>query len=312
MSNHLHSPQHDRQPTYQSIVTDCLPRVVSIFLIFLSGQQAWGCTSSEAEALLNRSRFVHTAYPARVSMSQDARHAAISLYAKKAADDNDCKITALLIAKELNRHCGNLNEVRLCYFDELASSSYRLITVEKSQIDAADAGATAQNVMSSLTVIRRTLAEDQIQIQKEELKQKTESQRASAAAQNVYALIKSRGARIFGETTAVVTSGQTDWTPLPLVAKKGYVVWFDIRSSSARGDDQTSANSDQDSIIDSAQPANAILAKISSEGQIFRIDNLKTAITSPANGQVFIALNHRTNTQSSKKDKAVVRVLLTN
>lgn len=109
-------------------------------------------TSSEINALLRKSKFVDTGREVNTSIGKDVT--TISTFSHPQATDQDCKVTALLMLKELRQHYSNIHRIRVFFYDPANIRSYREVSVQQSDVAQVDMGKSLQAVLSQVAVRR--------------------------------------------------------------------------------------------------------------------------------------------------------------
>jgi hypothetical protein len=109
-------------------------------------------TSSEINALLRKSKFVDTGREVNTSIGKDVT--TISTFSHPQATDQDCKVTALLMLKELRQHYSNIHRIRVFFYDPANIRSYREVSVQQSDVAQVDMGKSLQSVLSQVAVRR--------------------------------------------------------------------------------------------------------------------------------------------------------------
>jgi hypothetical protein len=278
-------------------------------------QSAQASPSSEAERLLNHSRFVDSEHPCRVSLGKDGKQAGVTLFAQHQSRDQDCKITALLITKELSQHYPDLQLTRISFFDEIAQGNSRIIIVGKDQVRMVDSGQKVQNVLAKLKVVHKNFSTD-ISPSKSVSASASASTPASTPAaalgsardnqDNYYNLIRARGQTVLAQNTVRVSSKNSEWVPTAIAVKRGQMMWVEIKddigSSVVAGDSARN--------ILPNQPGGALLAKISEDGGMFVVEKSNAPILAPENGQIYLLINHSTSEEQQINVAKSVRILV--
>lgn len=100
--------------------------------------------------LLRNSKLVDTGREVNATLS--AGQVSISTFAHPKAKDQDCKITALLMMKELRQHYRNIRRSRVLFFDPANPSQYREVAISESEVQLVDAGRPVPEVLSRISV----------------------------------------------------------------------------------------------------------------------------------------------------------------
>lgn len=113
-------------------------------------------SSAEMESLLKASKLVDTKHELRVTPSVGGE-VVISTYCSNKASDRDCKITALLMLKELSQHYKNVVQVRASFYDEVAASKYRTVVVNSRHAQLLDSGKQITEVLATIPIAAGTV-----------------------------------------------------------------------------------------------------------------------------------------------------------
>ena len=280
-------------------------------LAVLTCEGAQASTAVDAENILNHSRFVDSAHPVRVSFSSDKKQVGVSLFAQHESGDQDCKITALLMTKELLQHYPIVEVAKISFYDEIAQSSSRFIVVSKAQVRMVDTGSKVQAVLSKLNVVRQNSVRknSEVSVQAKTAVKADPVPASGWSNQNIYNSIRARRATVLAQTTVRVNAANSDWTPTSLAVKYGQVVWIDTK------DDITASNlaiDDTNNIILN-QPTGALFAKISAGGGAFLIEGAGKPFFAPGDGEIFLFINHSASAQQQQINAAKsVRIVISN
>jgi len=109
-------------------------------------------TSSEVSALLRKSKFVDTGREVNTIIGKDVT--TISTFSHPQATDQDCKVTALLMLKEIRQHYGSIRCIRVFFYDPSNIRSYREVSVKQSDVALVDMGKPLPTVLSQVVVRR--------------------------------------------------------------------------------------------------------------------------------------------------------------
>lgn len=122
------------------------------YFLLSQASPALAQTSSEINALLRKSKFVDTGREVNTSIGKDVT--TISTFSHPQATDQDCKVTALLMLKELRQHYSNIHRIRVFFYDPANIRSYREVSVQQSDVAQVDMGKSLQTVLSQVAVRR--------------------------------------------------------------------------------------------------------------------------------------------------------------
>lgn len=111
-------------------------------------------TSSEINDLLRKSKFVDAGREVNTVLA--ANQATISTFCHPQATDQDCKVTALLMMKELRQHYKSIHRIRVVFYDPANINSYRDVEVREADVLQVDMGKPLKTVLSQISVAKRT------------------------------------------------------------------------------------------------------------------------------------------------------------
>lgn len=111
---------------------------------------------SEINALLRKSKFVDAGR--EVNTVLGTNQATISTFCHPQATDQDCKVTALLMMKELRQHYKSIHRIRVLFYDPANISNYREVEIQGSDVAQVDMGKPLNAVLSQISVAKRTTA----------------------------------------------------------------------------------------------------------------------------------------------------------
>jgi hypothetical protein len=109
---------------------------------------------AQINALLRKSKFVDAGR--EVNTVLGSGQATISTFCHPQATDQDCKVTALLMMKELRQHYKNIHRIRVVFYDPANIQSYRDVEIRESDVAQVDMGKPLQTVLSQISVAKRT------------------------------------------------------------------------------------------------------------------------------------------------------------
>lgn len=132
-------------------------RVFSISIaltLMLPAISASAQTSSEINALLRKSKFVDAGR--EVNTVLGSNQATISTFCHPQATDQDCKVTALLMMKELRQHYKTIHRIRVVFYNPGDIHSYRDVEIREGDVVQVDMGKPLKTVLSQIGVTKRT------------------------------------------------------------------------------------------------------------------------------------------------------------
>ncbi len=138
-----------RRPKRQQVISSVL---LSSLAVLMSSSFANAQSSAEINALLRKSKFVDTGREVNSVVSKDLT--TISTFSHPQATDQDCKVTALLMLKELHQHYADISHIRVFFYDPANINSYREVSVKQSDVALVDMGKPLQSVLSRVAVRR--------------------------------------------------------------------------------------------------------------------------------------------------------------
>lgn len=113
-------------------------------------QNCFAQTPADIARLLRNSKLVDTGREVNATLANGL--VSISTFSHPKAKDQDCKITALLMMKELRQHYGNIRRSRVLFFDPANPSQYREVDISESDVKLVDAGRPVPEVLSCIAV----------------------------------------------------------------------------------------------------------------------------------------------------------------
>jgi PsbP-like protein len=124
--------------------------------LLLHAVPCFGQIAAEINTLLKKSKFVDTGRMVNTNISPD--RTIISTYANPRASDQDCKVTALLMMKELHQHYKKIHRIDVLFYDPADPKSYREVEIREGDILLVDQGKPLQEVLSQIDVAHHTSA----------------------------------------------------------------------------------------------------------------------------------------------------------
>jgi hypothetical protein len=124
--------------------------------LLLPAMPCFGQTAADINTLLRKSKFVDTGRMVNTNISAD--RTIISTYANPRASDQDCKVTALLMMKELSQHYKKIHRIQVLFYDPADSKSYREVEIREGDKLLVDQGKPLQEVLSQIDVAHHTSA----------------------------------------------------------------------------------------------------------------------------------------------------------
>lgn len=118
--------------------------------ISASMQSCFAQSPAEISRLLRSSKLVDTGREVNATLAKG--QVSISTFSHPRAKDQDCKITALLMMKELRQHYRNIRRSRVLFFDPANPSQYREVTISESDVHLIDAGRPVPEVLARISV----------------------------------------------------------------------------------------------------------------------------------------------------------------
>lgn len=120
-----------------------------MFCLF-AWQMAYGQTADEVSSLLSKSAIVKSKGPVRAAVSGSL--ISVSTYCGRSTSDQDCKITALLMMKEISHRYKNIHKLKVSFFDELNARQYRTVSVSAGDAMLIDSGKPVKDVLSVVDI----------------------------------------------------------------------------------------------------------------------------------------------------------------
>ncbi|HEY9787841.1 MAG TPA: hypothetical protein V6D17_20810 [Candidatus Obscuribacterales bacterium] len=107
-------------------------------------------TAKDIETLIKASTLVDTARTLSATVAPP--EVRISTYTSTRASEKDCKITALLIIKEISQTYKNITRARISFFDEYNARRYRTVTVTNQHAALVDSGKPFAEVLATIPI----------------------------------------------------------------------------------------------------------------------------------------------------------------
>jgi hypothetical protein len=117
--------------------------------------EAGAQTAQEIESVIKSSKHVDKTRPVRAVVGSSLT--TVSTYCHPKARDQDCKISALFIMKELSCHFKTLHRLRINFFDPNCPDAFRAVEVSEGDIALVDGGKPVQEVLSQLPLSKGKL-----------------------------------------------------------------------------------------------------------------------------------------------------------
>lgn len=124
--------------------------LASICLFQAAG--AYAQSAADIEKIVKSSKWVESKRPVRAVLS--GGQVSISTYCHPRASDQDCKINALFMLKELLGHYKTISLVRISFYDPSNASTYRTCEVHKEDVAKVDGGEPVKDVLSQIRISR--------------------------------------------------------------------------------------------------------------------------------------------------------------
>ncbi len=124
-------------------------------LLLVPIMPSYGQTPAEINSLLAKSKLVDSGRPVNTTLT--ANKVTISTYCDAAASNKDCKITALLMMKELRRHYKSIHSIRVLFYDSTNIHRERDVEIREGDVLLVDTGKPLEEVLSQIDVNERNL-----------------------------------------------------------------------------------------------------------------------------------------------------------
>ena len=111
-------------------------------------------TSSQINELLRKSKFVDAGR--EVNTVLGSNQATISTFCHPQATDQDCKVTALLMMKELRQKYKSIHRIRVLFYDPANIRSYRDVEIREGDVLQVDMGKPLKTVLAQISVAKRS------------------------------------------------------------------------------------------------------------------------------------------------------------
>jgi len=116
----------------------------------------FGQTAEQINLLLRKSKFVDIGRMVNTTVGADKT--IISTYSNPKASDQDCKVTALLMMKELTQHYKSIHRIQVLFYDPRNPNSFRDIEIREGDTLLVDQGKPLSVVLSEIDVGHHTSA----------------------------------------------------------------------------------------------------------------------------------------------------------
>lgn len=140
-----------------------MSRGVALILInmtlFMSTGSVYGQTSAEINNLLKGSKIVDTGRAVNATVRPDKT--TISTFCDVKASDQDCKITALLMMKELKEHYKSIHCIRVLFYSPENTGNFKEVEISDGAVALLDAGKPVKQVLSEIGIsspVARTMS----------------------------------------------------------------------------------------------------------------------------------------------------------
>lgn len=127
---------------------------LSTCLMFLSSSNCFAQSPATVSALIKKSKLVDTGRDVNATITP--RLTTVSTFSHPKASDQDCKITALLMMKELRQHYKSIHRLRAVFYDPSNIRNYREVEISEADVSLVDSGRPVADVLSSIDISTRT------------------------------------------------------------------------------------------------------------------------------------------------------------
>ncbi len=107
-------------------------------------------TPSDIVSVIRSSKLVDTKRDLTASVR--GYDVTISTFCDSRSGDNDCKITALLILKELIQHYKTIRQAHVSFYDDHETSHYRTVVVQDKMVQLVDSGTPIKTVLATVPI----------------------------------------------------------------------------------------------------------------------------------------------------------------
>jgi len=130
-----------------------MPRfaILSVVLLLIFCNSVGAQTSSDIVAVIRNSKLVET--KRELTASLRGYDVTISTFCDTRSSDRDCKITALLILKELTQRYKTIRQAHVSFYDDRNTNHYRTVVVQDSMVQLVDSGNSLNDVLSTVTIV---------------------------------------------------------------------------------------------------------------------------------------------------------------
>lgn len=117
---------------------------------FMPMGSALGQTSEQINNLLKGSKLVATGREVKATVAPDETK--ISTFCDAQASDQDCKITALLMMKELRQHYKSIHRIRVFFYNPDNSGRSKDVEIREADVALVDAGNPVKDVLAEIGI----------------------------------------------------------------------------------------------------------------------------------------------------------------
>ncbi len=125
---------------------------ITLWLVPLVSQIVYAQTTADLESLVTKSKLVDTTHPVRAMISSDKQQVSISTFCRAQTTDKDCKITALLMMKELMQRYKTVHGIRVTFFDEVNPHHSRTVRTTEGDALLVDSGKPVHEVLALIDI----------------------------------------------------------------------------------------------------------------------------------------------------------------
>ncbi|CAN5739280.1 hypothetical protein BH10CYA1_BH10CYA1_34630 [soil metagenome] len=124
--------------------------------LFVPTTACFGQTAEQINSLLNKSKFVDTGRTVNTVVGADKT--TISTYCNPKSSDQDCKVTALLMMKEIKQHYQSIHRIHVLFYDPRDPHKFRDVEIREGDTLLVDQGKPLSVVLSEIDVGHHTSA----------------------------------------------------------------------------------------------------------------------------------------------------------
>ncbi len=227
------------------------------------------------------------------------------------ASDRDCKVSALLMLKEVVNHCKNIHSAQIYFFDPYSISTYRTVNVTANLVDLLNQGQSIDRVILNVNLTHGSRAAPVSGADSHRDEHPLSNRTAYLGSWNnpgLTAAIASSGQTIRKGCEVLINADDPSWTDTGLFLSYGDRVWLDTRSgglwSNQNGGIKFNADGEGGAAgfyhgkLGPPFPRGSLIGKVGRNGGEFFVGTTLTNYSPPdCDGDLFLRFNDRYDKQ---------------